>query len=190
MADQWIAYLRHGLSTCYYCVAPSPFQEELHRKCIGHVRPDSSKYTESETAQTSDEAKPAVEGGDEDSDARHVEDREFRPSAKVKFPQKTGDEKWEGNLDTKIKPLIGEYDLAEYGGRDLQEWVFLIATTRLSTADLVTGKPRRSRRRTSDRKNPQSTAAKSATSSSGRPSLSSSTSPPNIPKSLATSSTT
>ncbi|WVQ91952.1 hypothetical protein IAS59_005760 [Cryptococcus gattii] len=43
--DQWIAYLRHGLSTCFYCVAPCAFMEELQRKCIAHVRAHPSSST-------------------------------------------------------------------------------------------------------------------------------------------------
>ena len=63
------------------------------------------------------------DGGDEDPDSRYNDDREQRQRepSKTRFPQKTGDEKWQANLDYKLKPLLEEVDMVEYGGRDLQE---------------------------------------------------------------------
>lgn len=121
VADQWISYLRHGLSTCYYCVASTPFPEELHRKCIGHVRPDSSVKTDIEQTAAEDDTKPVA--ADEDTDPRYNEEGEGRPreQSRSKFPQRTADEKWETNLDYKLKPLLEEVDMIEYGGRDLLE---------------------------------------------------------------------
>jgi hypothetical protein len=41
----------------------------------------------------------------------------------VAFPTKTNDEKWESSLDYKLRPVLfpGEVDVAEYGGRDIDE---------------------------------------------------------------------
>ncbi|KAK8844554.1 hypothetical protein IAR55_006401 [Kwoniella newhampshirensis] len=142
--DQWIAYLRHGLSTCYYCVAPTSFPEELHRKCIGHMRsrPSDKSHVDLEPINEtngkdevpghkaggeSDERKIAVGGEDlrEERESRDQDDRSDDRSRLVPtekkalvFPQKTQDEKWVESLDLKIKPLIGEVDVADYGGRD------------------------------------------------------------------------
>lgn len=68
-----------------------------------------------------EDARP--EGADEDADPRYNEDREHRQRdhTKSRFPQKTGDEKWQANLDHKIRPLLEEVDCVEYGGKDLQE---------------------------------------------------------------------
>ena len=63
--DQWLSYLRHGLHTCYYCVASMSFAEELHRKCIAHIRPNSSVKPEATTngadAQAPDDSKPSAD---------------------------------------------------------------------------------------------------------------------------------
>lgn len=37
------------------------------------------------------------------------------------FPPKTLDEKWEQALDMKLKPIFGEVDVGDYGGRDIDE---------------------------------------------------------------------
>lgn len=65
------------------------------------------------------------EAVDEDAEPRYHDDREQRQrdQTRSKFPQKTGDEKWQANLDYKLKPLLEEVDIVEYGGRDLQEYV-------------------------------------------------------------------
>jgi acetoin utilization deacetylase AcuC-like enzyme len=78
-----------------------------------------------------EDAKPdvdvKVDVGDEDGDNRYEGgDREGMSthhgrSTKTAFPQKTGDEKWESALDTKLKPLLETVDVVEYGGRDVQE---------------------------------------------------------------------
>lgn len=87
------------------------------------MRPDSSIKVESEGHAADEEVKP--EAMDEDAEPRFNEDRDARSrDTKPKFPQKTGDEKWENNLDTKLKPLLGEVDIVEFGGRDMQEWVW------------------------------------------------------------------
>ncbi|WWD22896.1 hypothetical protein CI109_107391 [Kwoniella shandongensis] len=145
--DQWISYLRNGLSTCYYCVAPTSFAEELHRKCIGHVRPHPSvkqqhheleavpetevkaETEQAEADPNAEDVKPPRDGEDqnEDRELRDQEDRSGDRSRRMPgerkapiFPQKTQEEKWVESLDLKIKPLLGEVDIADYGGRDLE----------------------------------------------------------------------
>ncbi|WRT63364.1 uncharacterized protein IL334_000269 [Kwoniella shivajii] len=151
--DQWLAYLRHGLATCYYCVAPMSFVEELHRKCIGHMRPHPSVKSEevdvpTETnggatsgaaadisapeAEAEAEEDGQAEGGDEDRELRETEvpsSEQSKPAnvdnngsreqgKKQFFPQKTQDEKWAEGLENKIKPLLEDVDVIDYGGRD------------------------------------------------------------------------
>ncbi|WVR03221.1 hypothetical protein IAU60_000212 [Kwoniella sp. DSM 27419] len=150
IVDQWLAYLRHGLSTCYYCVAPMSFAEELQRKCIGHLRAPATVKAEREEKTGGDapeeatgiaadrandgetETHGAEEGdNDEDRETRDADDRdrEAKPTngggggvqqqkRTSFFPQKTQDEKWVEGLEIKIKPLLGEVDIVEYGGRD------------------------------------------------------------------------
>lgn len=120
--DQWLSYLRNGLSTCYYCVAPTDFPEELQRKCIAHMRRDTDG-AKNDAGIESDR-----KGGDRDDDAegRYDGDRdghrqEGQSSKKTLFPQRSIDEKWEANIDARLKPLLGPVDVVEYGGRDLQE---------------------------------------------------------------------
>ncbi|OCF43077.1 hypothetical protein I317_03046 [Kwoniella heveanensis CBS 569] len=150
IVDQWIAYLRHGLSTCYYCVAPMSFAEELHRKCIGHMRPHPSVKSDTEevdaaidandnaAAETKTEDAPveraASEEGEEDRELRDSDDRDRDQTTKAAqseagvpqqkrtsfFPQKTQEEKWIDGLEVKLRPLLGEVDVVEYGGRDVE----------------------------------------------------------------------
>lgn len=129
--DQWLSYLRNGLSTCYYCVAPAAFAEELQRKCILHLRPPYYASSEEAHGGRDEDVKPEVDSkpdvGDEDGDNRYGGgDREGTStyhgrSTKTAFPQMTGDEKWESTLDTKLRPLLEPVDVVEYGGRDVQE---------------------------------------------------------------------
>lgn len=122
--DQWLSYLRNGLSTCYYCVAPSAFPEELQRKCILHLRPQWTPGSSDETSTEHQDHKPSV-GDDEDADNRYDGgDRDAHANqgkSRTTFPQKTHDERWELSLDHKLEPLLGPVDVVEYGGRDLQE---------------------------------------------------------------------
>ncbi|WWC97408.1 hypothetical protein V866_004287 [Kwoniella sp. B9012] len=150
--DQWLAYLRHGLATCYYCVAPMSFAEELHRKCIGHMRPHPSTISEPSSEEVNEvnggepvesEQQPEPEdanrngeggedaGGDEDRELRETEqqtkeslttfNKEGKEQGKKQFfPQKTQDEKWAEGLDHKLKPLLEDVDVVDYGGRDVE----------------------------------------------------------------------
>ena len=100
IADHWISYLRHGLSTCYYCVAPNAFQEELHRKCISHKRPDAT-----------------TDAAADDDHEDEEEDRTERPERRPRVPN----DRWEEGLDHKLRPLLQPVDVQEYGGRDPEE---------------------------------------------------------------------
>ncbi|RXK40727.1 hypothetical protein M231_01979 [Tremella mesenterica] len=159
--DQWISYLRNGLSTCYYCVAPMVFPEELQRKCIAHMRPrileppelasnkeaSNSPTPEFKDAKEELDVKMETENGEVPSNGvkaepmdvsgiageepeREVRDDETKlvdsPMKKSKLhdrlaPKRSSDERWVESLETKLKPLLGEVNVTEYGGRDLEE---------------------------------------------------------------------
>jgi hypothetical protein len=117
--DHYISYLRHGLSTCYYCVSPMAFPEELQRKCIAHRR--SPAPATGESAPTPRGA-GAGAGDEDDEDRRDRDEGLSRPEKeRTTTSGKSGDEKWEENLESKLKPLLGEVDVGEYGGRDIDE---------------------------------------------------------------------
>jgi hypothetical protein len=67
------------------------------------------------------------EAVDEDTDNRYEGgDREglsvnTQKTSKTLFPQLSGGEKWASALDHKLGPFLGEVDIVEYGGRDVQE---------------------------------------------------------------------
>lgn len=161
IADHWISYLRNGLSTCYYCVAPNSFPEELQRKCVAHVRPPMEVSGSAGPGPVADEAAsadaPAVDdaaaaeaqhagsaapdsGGaperddredvdmreavgderdvaaaDDDAKGRSGDGKRDRPSARFH------EERWAENLEHKIRPLLEQVDVTEYGGRDPDE---------------------------------------------------------------------
>ncbi len=128
--DHWISYLRHGLHTCYYCVAPMSFAEELHRKCVAHMRPHPRSKSEIEPIPEADGEMTGEEKRDEereDAEMREAEDgvrtevKEKQAPRKQLFPPKSQDEKWEEVLDGKLKPLLGDIDVTDYGGRDIEE---------------------------------------------------------------------
>lgn len=63
----------------------------------------------------------------DDADMREAEDggradiKEKQAPKKSLFPARSQDERWEVTLDGKIKPFLGVVDVAEYGGRDIEE---------------------------------------------------------------------
>ena len=133
--DHWIGYLRHGLSTCFYCVASMAFPEELHRKCISHMRPHPSTTSGAEElaeriGEKEEEEEKHEEGRErmEEDDERR-EDHERRDDGdkraikgKVASHLRTEDEKWAENLDTKLRAVLdADVDVALYGGRDIEE---------------------------------------------------------------------
>jgi hypothetical protein len=132
--DQWLGYLRHGLSTCYYCVASQAFPEELHRKCISHMRPHPSTVSESsDHVENQDEREERMDeervGRNEEDEARRDEheakaDREAPKATGGKIPNhlKSEDERWAEGLDTKLRAVLDpDVNVVEYGGRDLDE---------------------------------------------------------------------
>ena len=175
--DQWVSYLRNGLQTCYYCVAPMGFPEELQRKCIGHVRlpapaeltgsgpagsgaagdageagaADLSKRVRGEDREDEDDdhakEEAKVDGLDVDvSEQDREHDQEQRDERERREPEqepeghgheerrdmtvrdreatgyhKTNEEKWEEGLERKLAPLLGEVDIAEYYGKNIEE---------------------------------------------------------------------
>lgn len=155
VVDHWISYLRNGLSTCYYCVAPNSFPEELQRKCVAHVRPSMSLSIPAEAASKSEPVDPSAGDGTdenaraaaedaagedatmaeredrEDEDMRDVagDDREGPVAAedvksrgqdekRERPPARFHEERWAENLEHKIRPLLEQVDVTEYGGRD------------------------------------------------------------------------
>ena len=122
------------------------FPEELYRKCIAHMRPHpSDKATEvnldvvpeeeeKEDINGTDE-KPVRVGDEEDEDRRDVEDGARHEGKGVQKEKKVGNgggggasggvyavkssnEKWEEVVDNKLRPLLENVDVTEYGGRD------------------------------------------------------------------------
>jgi len=136
--DQYLSYLRHGLNTCYYCVVPTAFPEELQRKCVGHQRakpePVVAETTVAEPENERDEEnrgedKPAPAEGEEAAESREPEDAPRRDSAtapqatskKYTFPTKSNDELWVEKLDLKVRALIEDVDVVDYCGRDIED---------------------------------------------------------------------
>lgn len=157
--DHWISYLRNGLSTCYYCVAPMCFAEELQRKCVGHVRlpippkddldtlPEDTKMGEGNGEDGNGDLRAELEKAGEEVD---MEDRDRRDAGagtgagvgsgaagvdvsgrregESKSNRERGrgrgqsqEERWEEYLDYKLGPMVGEVDVVEYGGKDMEE---------------------------------------------------------------------
>lgn len=133
--DQYLSYLRHGLTTCYYCVVPTAFPEELQRKCVAHLRApledaeppaEEEKEGEEDRAEDKGESKEdSAEGEAQDgeAEAREGEARERREvqSKRFTFPTKSNDERWVENLDLRVRGLLEEVDVIEYGGRDIED---------------------------------------------------------------------
>lgn len=127
--DQYIAYLRHGLSTCYYCVVPTSFPEELHRKCVGHIRAraDEGEGENGHDRDRDERDRSEVKNDDEhadhhDNNEGDERDRREGPTSKrYTFPTKSNDERWIETLDLKVRSLIEDVNVADYGGRDLDE---------------------------------------------------------------------
>lgn len=138
MLDQYLSYLRHGLNTCYYCVVPTAFPEELQRKCVGHQRAQpepiiSESNVENESGRKvnepdSTEEKPDGADG-EAAESREPEDNDRRDSPitphatskKYTFPTKSNDELWVEKLDLKMQALIEDVDVIDYCGRDIDD---------------------------------------------------------------------
>ncbi|GHJ83982.1 hypothetical protein NliqN6_0384 [Naganishia liquefaciens] len=126
--DQWVSYLRNGLNSCYYCVAPMDFPEELYQRCLRHIRKvgdsndEEHRDDEDEEQEMEAEPRPIVTT---DVDGTPL-DIKMRPRPKVVDPA----EKWTSRLDSKIKLIIlprSELDIKEYYGKDRDEEINKIA---------------------------------------------------------------
>lgn len=119
--DQYMSYLRNALNSCYYCVVPTAFPEELQRKCVQHLRaPEEPSAPEDSRRDGEEETKEegtAAEGREtEESAPREA------PSKRYTYPSKSSEERWVENLDLKVRGIIDEDpDVVEYGGRDVED---------------------------------------------------------------------
>lgn len=120
------------------------FPEELHRKCISHMRPHPSSTAHTAAADLADRIgekedeeekheENRAERMEEDEERREDHDRrdedDKRPSkGKVASHLRTEDEKWAENLDTKLRAVLDpDVDVTLYGGRDIEELVYVRA---------------------------------------------------------------
>ncbi|OXG51481.1 arsenite-resistant protein ASR2 [Cryptococcus neoformans] len=111
--DQWIAYLRHGLSTCYYCIAPCAFMEELQRKCIAHVRAHPSSSTAEHHQEQEHEHEHEHEHDTEEHARTEVED-----VVKSEVVDGAGD-----GTDVKAGVQVGKEEEKEADGEEVEKEV-------------------------------------------------------------------
>ncbi|KAJ9103981.1 hypothetical protein QFC21_002444 [Naganishia friedmannii] len=127
--DQWVSYLRNGLNSCYYCVVPMDFPEELYHRCMRHVRITGNGEPSEEAAEDQDdenelepEVRPAVTT---DVDGQPL-DIKMRPRPRVVEPNA----KWSARLDSKIKLIVlprSELNMKEYYGKNRDDEIDKIA---------------------------------------------------------------
>ncbi|KAL7420146.1 hypothetical protein Q5752_005112 [Cryptotrichosporon argae] len=113
--DLWIAYLRYGLHTCFYCLAPCSFAEELHRKCIAHVRSPPERDDQDKI----DKEERGADRGDE-RDERDRDERDPKADRRPAPNSKSSDERWLELFDNKFRAMV-KGDVADAGGRDVAE---------------------------------------------------------------------
>ncbi len=120
--DQYMSYLRNALNTCYYCVVPTAFPEELQRKCVQHLRaPDETSAPEESGRDGEEETKEAEGTAAEGREAEESAPRETQ-NKRYTYPSKSSEERWVENLDLKVRGIIDEDpDVVEYGGRDIED---------------------------------------------------------------------
>lgn len=104
------------------------FPEELHRKCISHMRPHpSTTSAEPESFAEKEEADEEMNHRGEEEDESRRDDEEKRGSTSRRDRergglQKTEDEKWAETLDSRLRSVLDpEPNLQEFGGRNLEE---------------------------------------------------------------------
>ncbi|BEJ09479.1 hypothetical protein CcaverHIS641_0603940 [Cutaneotrichosporon cavernicola] len=120
--DQYMSYLRNALNSCYYCVVPTAFPEELQRKCVQHLRAPEEASAPEESGRDGEEETKEAEGTG--AEGREVEETAAReaPSKRYTYPSKSSEERWVENLDLKVRGVIDEDpDVVEYGGRDIED---------------------------------------------------------------------
>jgi hypothetical protein len=120
--DQYMSYLRNALNTCYYCVVPTAFPEELQRKCVQHLRaPEEAPAPEESGRDGEEEMKEAEGTAAEGREAEESAPRETQ-NKRYTYPSKSSEERWVENLDLKVRGIIEEDpDVVEYGGRDIED---------------------------------------------------------------------
>ncbi|WVQ76941.1 hypothetical protein IAR50_006620 [Cryptococcus sp. DSM 104548] len=101
--DHWISYLRNGLSTCFYCVCPASFPEELHRKCIGHIRSHLDPLAKEEE-NGHEEVEAKEEGGEKTEVDVNVETEDAKEQAKDEVKEEKVEIK-EGDEDREMRPV-------------------------------------------------------------------------------------
>lgn len=145
--DMYLAYLRAAFHTCYYCAVVTDHLEELHRKCVKHMRKplsklliDEIKAAEAERdkldKEQKDEDGKAVDEGDteersknKDKETKRVEARDWKRNGTSAllcfhiFLFISTDERWLDWLDSKVALLINRdnVDPREYGGKSYEE---------------------------------------------------------------------
>ena len=109
------------------------FPEELHRKCISHMRaPAAQPSSINEVAEPVRGAEREEDGKDEDDapkrdryeddDERQEEDRAPGKGRRVLTALRSEDEKFEELLDGKLRAVLDpDVDVTEFGGRDIEE---------------------------------------------------------------------
>ncbi|KAI0080659.1 hypothetical protein K474DRAFT_1657465 [Panus rudis PR-1116 ss-1] len=124
--DLYLAYLRSAFNTCYYCAVVTDHVEELHRKCVKHVRKPLSKVSEPKIAEVKTEQKDGSEGDamkvDEDKEKEKDAPKE-KATEKDTRDWKRNDDRWLEWLDSKIALLINRngVDPRDYGGKSYDE---------------------------------------------------------------------
>ncbi|THH33570.1 hypothetical protein EUX98_g514 [Antrodiella citrinella] len=119
--DLYIAYLRAAFHTCYYCAVVTDHLEELHRKCVKHVRKPLSTVVKQESrAQDANNSEVVAEGDVKEEEQKEKFPREKHPDSK---DWRRNDERWLEWLDSKIALLIdrSNVDPRDYGGKHPDE---------------------------------------------------------------------
>ncbi|KZT20651.1 hypothetical protein NEOLEDRAFT_1140488 [Neolentinus lepideus HHB14362 ss-1] len=122
--DLYLAYLRAAFNTCYYCAVVTDHVEELHRKCIKHVRkPMSKSLLEEIKAAEAEKVKKeeTVEETEEDKEKDKEPMNRDKPAENRDW--KRNDERWLEWLDSKVALLINRdsVDPRDYGGKSYEE---------------------------------------------------------------------
>jgi len=101
---------------------------------------DNADVTKPEDEAINPEVEEGNENEDEGEEREKRDDEEDRKESPVKegrdgregkegkklFAQKSNDEKWLEGMEMRLKPLLEEVDVAEYGGRDIEECVCFV----------------------------------------------------------------
>lgn len=144
--DLYLEFLRAAFHTCYYCAVTTDHAEELHRKCLKHVRKPLSKLLLEEVKaaeQAKGEKVPNDEAGEVNGEDKKdvkkeapAKDRDWKRNGRL-LPHSCKaivikllvslDERWLDWLDSKVALLINRdgVDPVEYGGKSYDEYVVI-----------------------------------------------------------------